>query len=128
MARYGPLADQTPVTDAGHGHRRRTQPMCTAGYMARCRTRCFHQNRRRSTSTAGVTPVDLGRNSSPNGLRLRRDHGVPEGVSVENVPDMNVCKAADAAVRRSTTRTSSPPRLISTTTTRGDHKAHVYAG
>ncbi len=94
-AGMGPLSDQTPVVDEGTVMDGIRNPMCTEGYMGGMPDECFTQNRATLHLHGGITPwISDG---TPHQWVTPAGEGTsyPQGVSVENVPDMNVCGAVD---------------------------------
>ena len=69
-------------------------PLCTAGFNA-TPTECFTQNRATLHLHGGVTPWISDGTPHQWITPAGENTSYPQGVSVSNVPDMNVCGAAD---------------------------------
>ena len=91
----GPLADQTPPTDNGTVIDGARNPMCTEGFMGSMPNQCFTQNRATLHLHGGITPWISDGTPHQWITPAGETTSYPEGVSVENVPDMNVCQADD---------------------------------
>ncbi len=92
----GPLSDQTPPTDVYTVTDTVRNPMCTDGYMMGMpNTQCFPQNRATLHLHGGITPWISDGTAHQWITPAGEDTAYPQGVSVSNVPDMNVCGAAD---------------------------------
>jgi len=91
----GPLADQTPPTDNGTVIDGARNPMCTEGFMGSMPNQCFTQNRATLHLHGGITPWISDGTPHQWITPAGETTSYPEGVSVENVPDMNVCQKQD---------------------------------
>ena len=91
----GPKANQTPPADNGSVTDGVRNPMCTYGYMGTMPDECFTQNRATLHLHGGLTPWISDGTPHQWITPANETTGYPEGVSVENVPDMDVCNAAD---------------------------------
>jgi FtsP/CotA-like multicopper oxidase with cupredoxin domain len=92
----GPLADQTPPSDNSSVLDGVRNPMCTEGFMGgTMNAECFPQNRATLHLHGGVTPWISDGTPHQWITPAGEDTKYPQGVSVQNVPDMNVCGAAD---------------------------------
>ncbi len=87
----GPLADQTPPADNGTVDDGVRNPMCTYGYMGTMPNECFTQNRATLHLHGGITPWISDGTPHQWITPANETTGYPQGVSVENVPDMDVC-------------------------------------
>ena len=90
----GPLADQTPPVDNGTVLDDARNPMCTEGYMGMMPNECFTQNRATLHLHGGITPWISDGTPHQWVTPANETTGYPQGVSVENVPDMDVCGSA----------------------------------
>jgi FtsP/CotA-like multicopper oxidase with cupredoxin domain len=90
----GPLADQTPPVDNGSVTDEVRNPMCTYGFMGGSMpNQCFTQNRATLHLHGGVTPWISDGTPHQWVTPANETTGYPQGVSVSNVPDMDVCGA-----------------------------------
>ena len=94
----GPLSDQTPPTNNYDVMDEVRNPMCTEGYMDMLpgpEVSCFPENRATLHLHGGITPWISDGTAHQWITPAGQDTAYPQGVSVQNVPDMNVCGAAD---------------------------------
>ncbi len=70
-------------------------PMCTEGFMPGMPNDCFTQNRATLHLHGGITPWISDGTPHQWITPASEQTGYPQGVSVQNVPDMNVCNAKD---------------------------------
>jgi FtsP/CotA-like multicopper oxidase with cupredoxin domain len=87
----GPLSDQTPPTDTNSVDDGVRNPMCTYGFMSGMPNECFTQNRATLHLHGGVTPWISDGTPHQWVTPAGESTGYPQGVSVSNVPDMDVC-------------------------------------
>jgi FtsP/CotA-like multicopper oxidase with cupredoxin domain len=92
----GPLADQTPASDTGSVLDGARNPMCSEpGAAAANPTECFTQNRATLHLHGGITPWISDGTPHQWITPAGENTSYPQGVSVQNVPDMNVCGPSD---------------------------------
>ena len=91
----GPLAGQTPPVNDGTVLDEVRNPMCTQEFMGGMPDACFTKNRATLHLHGGISPWISDGTPHQWITPAGESTSYPEGVSVESVPDMNVCKAGD---------------------------------